>query len=89
MVYLRARWYDATVGRFTSPDPVAPHLSYPQSINAYVYVLNNPVNYTDPSGLCAIAGTTDCEKFIAEIRGMIEGLQRGARTVSPLAKDRQ
>jgi RHS repeat-associated protein len=50
MVYLRARWYDVYLNQFVSPDPIVPDYRNPQSINGYVYVLGNPVNYTDPSG---------------------------------------
>jgi len=49
--YLRARWYGNQMGRFTSPDPIVPDFRNPQSINGYVYVLGNPIGYTDPEGL--------------------------------------
>ncbi len=44
LYFYRARYYDSRVGRFTSKDPI-------RSINPYVYVGNNPINYTDPYGL--------------------------------------
>ena len=48
-----ARFYASPMGRFMSPDPgnagASPHT--PQSWNAYAYVLNNPLNATDPTGL--------------------------------------
>ena len=47
LYYLRARYYDPTIGRFLSQDPVP-------AGNAYPYVGGNPVNLTDPSGLCAL-----------------------------------
>lgn len=47
LYYLRARYYDPTVGRFVSEDPIG--LS--GGLNMYVYVGSNPVNYTDPTGL--------------------------------------
>lgn len=50
--YLRARWYGNQMGRFTSPEPIVLDFRNPQSINDYVYVLDNPVNYADSSGLC-------------------------------------
>jgi RHS repeat-associated protein len=54
MVYLRARWYDAYLNRFTSPDPIIPDYQNPQTLNRYIYALGNPINLTDPSGLSAI-----------------------------------
>jgi len=44
----------STQGRWSSPDPAglaAVNLAYPQSWNRYAYVLNNPLQLTDPLGL--------------------------------------
>lgn len=50
LIHMGGRIYDPHIGRFLSADPLiqAPHLS--QSYNRYSYVLNNPMNYVDPSG---------------------------------------
>jgi len=48
--YLRARWYDDAIGRFTSPDSIVPDFYAPQNLNDYAYVLGNPLMYTDPTG---------------------------------------
>lgn len=45
-----ARWYDETVGRFLTVDPVM-DLTDPQQWNAYTYANNNPVTWSDPTGL--------------------------------------
>jgi hypothetical protein len=50
MLYLRARWYELESGRFISPDPIIPDFQNPQSLHLYIYSLDNPINYTDPSG---------------------------------------
>lgn len=56
LYYYGARYYDTGVGRFMSQDPAVyderlfENLKDPQSLNAYSYVRNNPVKYTDPSG---------------------------------------
>ncbi|HZS71437.1 MAG TPA: RHS repeat-associated core domain-containing protein, partial [Candidatus Acidoferrum sp.] len=42
------------VGRWTTPDPASLSVAspaFPQSWNRYSYVLNNPMNLLDPSGL--------------------------------------
>ena len=52
MVYLRARWYAPYLNRFISLDSIAPDVRNPQGINRYLYALANPINYSDPSGLC-------------------------------------
>jgi RHS repeat-associated protein len=46
--YYRARYYDPSIGRFISEDPI----QFRGGINFYAYVRNNPVNLTDPFGLC-------------------------------------
>ena len=51
LYYLQTRYYDPTIGRFISPDSVD-YLD-PESINGlnlYIYCLNNPVMYIDPTG---------------------------------------
>ena len=35
---------------YHQPDSLAGSPSAPQTLNRYSYALNNPVNYTDPSG---------------------------------------
>ncbi|MET9436671.1 polymorphic toxin-type HINT domain-containing protein [Streptomyces sp. NPDC006551] len=47
---LGARLYDPVVGRFLSADPVLDLNDTLQS-NGYVYAHNNPVTYSDPTGL--------------------------------------
>lgn len=51
LIYLRARYYDPSTGRFFSPDPMPGTLLDPQSFNQYVYAGNDPVNRVDPRGL--------------------------------------
>ncbi len=48
LYYYRARTYSPTWGRFLQPDPVG----YAGGNNLYAYVNNDPLNATDPSGLC-------------------------------------
>ncbi|WP_026733597.1 RHS repeat-associated core domain-containing protein [Fischerella sp. PCC 9605] len=45
--FMRARYYDSLLGRFTSPDPIG---LAGGDTNLYRYTFNSPVNYIDPSG---------------------------------------
>lgn len=45
-----ARFYDPVLGSFISVDPVM-DLSDPQQWNAYAYGYNNPITFSDPTGL--------------------------------------
>jgi RHS repeat-associated protein len=45
LYYFNARYYDPSIGRFITEDPAR------DGINWYVYCANNPLSYTDPTGL--------------------------------------
>lgn len=51
-MYYGARYYDAYLNRWTSPDSIVPQAGNPQALNRYSYVGNNPLTYNDPSGHC-------------------------------------
>ena len=51
LINLRARYYDATVGRFLQRDRLLGYVTQPSTFNRYSYALNNPVLRDDPSGL--------------------------------------
>lgn len=55
--YARARYYDAANGRFISKDDYPSDLNNPQTINRYVYGVNNPVSLFDFTGLWPNLGT--------------------------------
>jgi RHS repeat-associated protein len=66
--YLRNRWYDPNVGRFTQEDPIG----FAGGINLYAYAGSDPVGYSDPYGLCPkyaggddkTPGAEDCSKDV-------------------------
>ncbi len=51
-IYLRARYYNPTIGRFTSQDPIR------DGLNWYSYCDGNPIAFADPFGL-ALVGLRD------------------------------
>ncbi len=51
LLYLRARYYNPTIGQFVSLDPLEGKLCQPMSLNRYMYVQGNAVNAVDPSGM--------------------------------------
>ncbi|MGW2304468.1 polymorphic toxin-type HINT domain-containing protein [Streptomyces sp. NPDC001809] len=50
LTHLGAREYDAAIGRFISVDPIL-DLNDPQQSQGYSYGNNNPVSFSDPTGL--------------------------------------
>ena len=54
-VYLRARNYNPSIGRFISRDSYPGKNEDPLSLNLYTYCENNPIYYSDPSGHDAVA----------------------------------
>jgi len=51
LYYIYARYMDPELGRFISLDPELGSLIFPQSTNRYVYCANNPLRFTDPTGM--------------------------------------
>jgi RHS repeat-associated protein len=49
-IYMNARYYSPTLGRFLSADPIIRELVAPQYVNRYTYVLSNPIRANDPTG---------------------------------------
>ncbi|MCW8997245.1 MAG: hypothetical protein OQK04_00835, partial [Kangiellaceae bacterium] len=50
LIHMNGRVYDPRLGRFLSADPFVQTAENLQNFNRYSYVLNNPLNATDPSG---------------------------------------
>jgi RHS repeat-associated protein len=57
LYYANARMYSPGRGRFIQPDPMglkSATMELPLSLNRYSYVLGDPINYVDPSGLLTL-----------------------------------
>lgn len=50
LYYYNARYYNTATGRFISRDPVLGKVGDSLTRNGYIYVKNNPLKYTDPTG---------------------------------------
>ncbi|MFJ3134468.1 RHS repeat-associated core domain-containing protein [Streptomyces sp. NPDC086843] len=68
LTHLGAREYDPSTGRFISVDPLL-ELDKPQTLNGYTYGAQNPLTFTDPTGLGLACG-----------RGFSEGCGTGVQT---------
>jgi len=69
--YLRSRYYNMPVGRFTTPDSFGGILLDPASLHRYLYASLDPINRYDPSGnltLPEISVTTAIESVLQTIR---------------------
>ena len=53
LLYIRARYYSTKRGRFITKDPTTGKEGDSQSMNRYIYALNNPVRLIDISGMSA------------------------------------
>jgi len=53
--YLRARYYNPAIGRFTKKDIYNGRLKEPITLHKYIYGNGNPAHYTDPSGKSSLA----------------------------------
>ncbi|MBU7046119.1 MAG: RHS repeat-associated core domain-containing protein [Theionarchaea archaeon] len=50
LYYYGARYYNPDTGRFLTRDPLQGDKASTQTLNKYVYCLNNPLKYIDPTG---------------------------------------
>jgi len=55
-VYLRARYYDPSIGRFTQQDTFQGWENDPVTLHKYIYANADPANNIDPSGKFSLGG---------------------------------
>jgi RHS repeat-associated protein len=68
--YFGARYFASSMGRMLSPDPIGGDLTDPQSLNKYAYALNNPLRFTDPTGMYVCKTGQDCTAFEKALDGL-------------------
>lgn len=90
LTHLGARYYDTTLGRFLSPDPLLVEYTT-QTLNAYTYSANNPITYSDPSGLLPIEGDTattkDAQRYNQQVsqNAVKKSQSQPARSPAPMS----
>ena len=73
LYYYKARFYSPSLGRFLQTDPIGTA----DDLNLYAYVGNNPVNFSDPTGLIAaeadmLIGKISDSSFGRGIQGVVD-----------------
>jgi RHS repeat-associated protein len=76
LYYLRARYYNPSLGRFMTMDPEFGDISNPMSLHRYLYTANDPVNRIDPTG----------RQDLAEYVELLEAVQLEASYIKVIAK---
>jgi RHS repeat-associated protein len=61
LIYAKARFYDADVGRFLHQDTELGEGSVPPSLHLYSYAFQNPLRFVDPNGHQSLAAAAEEE----------------------------
>jgi RHS repeat-associated protein len=74
-----ARHDSSNLGRFMSPDPGLFHFEAPQSLNRYVYAMNNPLLFIDPDGKDLLVG------YLSDINSLLNIYAQESHNMKMLA----
>ena len=81
--YMRARYYDASVGRFVSEDPKGFDGG---DVNLYAYVQNNPILWNDPLGSSKTKGILQGDdKYLQDLKAT-QGNREAIKEIERAAK---
>ncbi len=75
LVQFRARWYDPSTGRWLSKDPIL----LEGGLNLYAFCGNDPVNFTDPWGLCEETSSSFTDTMQTILNNTLESVTRHHR----------
>jgi RHS repeat-associated protein len=91
LIFMNARYYLPSAGRFISADAIVPDPTNPQQFNRYTYVLNNPLRFTDPTGHCVSSYDPEeqsellqyCVSAVLELSSYYKQLYNDANLMQP------
>jgi RHS repeat-associated protein len=81
LTYMQQRYYDQSIGRFLSVDPVTADANTGAMFNRYKYAANNPFRFVDPDGRQEMAAERFNEAF-AKDPGAFEAFEPAAVAVT-------
>lgn len=81
LLYRRNRYYDPQTGRFTQEDPIG----LAGGMNLYGYGAGDPINNSDPFGLCVPFCPEVAAATITTGRALVQGAVVSARAIAPIA----
>lgn len=71
LIHMNGRIYDPKLARFLQADPFIQAVTDTQSFNRYSYVMNNPLNATDPSGFIWSKLWKELKPFVGTIVAIV------------------
>ena len=78
LMYMRNRYYDPKTGRFTQQDPIG----LGGGLNAYGFASGDPVNYSDPMGLCPVCLVALAAYEVYEIGSSVYDVYQAGKTLA-------
>jgi RHS repeat-associated protein len=97
LFYYGARYYEPVVGKFVGADPAGSDLDhlqenilpYPQRLNVYAYVANNPFKYIDPDGLKLVVPKELKKEYAAARKYLISKSPHAAKLLKRIEESKQ